>query len=59
MDCLVHGVAKSRTRLSDFHYHSHDCGVQSIVLYIVLYQGLLIKLLVEGHLHCFVFRDYE
>ena len=21
MDCLVHGVAKSRTRLSDFHLH--------------------------------------
>ena len=21
MDCIVHGVAKSRTRLSDFHYH--------------------------------------
>ena len=22
MDCIVHGVAKSRTRLSDFHYLS-------------------------------------
>ena len=21
MDCVVHGVAKSRTRLSDFHFH--------------------------------------
>ena len=21
MDCTVHGVAKSRTRLSDFHFH--------------------------------------
>ena len=21
MDCIVHGVAKSQTRLSDFHYH--------------------------------------
>ena len=21
MDCLVHGVAKSRTRLSNFHFH--------------------------------------
>ena len=20
-DCIVHGVAKSRTRLSDFHFH--------------------------------------
>ena len=22
MDCIAHGVAKSRTRLSDFHFHS-------------------------------------
>ena len=21
MDCIVHGVEKSRTRLSDFHFH--------------------------------------
>ena len=21
MDCMVHGVAKSQTRLSDFHFH--------------------------------------
>ena len=21
-DCIVHGIAKSRTRLSDFHFHS-------------------------------------
>ena len=23
MDCIVHGVAKSRTRLSDFHFQAH------------------------------------
>ena len=23
MDCIVHGVAKSRTPLSDFHFHFH------------------------------------
>ena len=23
MDCIVHGVTKSWTRLSDFHFHSH------------------------------------
>ena len=23
MDCIVHGVAKSRTQLSDFHFHFH------------------------------------
>ena len=26
MDCIVHGVAKSRTRLSDFHFHFHPDG---------------------------------
>ena len=25
MDSIVHGVAKSRTRLSDFHFHFHHC----------------------------------
>ena len=25
MDCIVHGVAKSRTRLSDFHFHLSVC----------------------------------
>ena len=24
MDCIVHGVAKSRTRLSDFHTLTHS-----------------------------------
>ena len=30
MDCIVHGVAKSWTRLSDFHFHfhSHSLGFQ-------------------------------
>ena len=26
MDCIVHGVAKSWTRLSDFHFHFHFPG---------------------------------
>ena len=24
MDCIAHGVAKSRTRLSDFHFQQHE-----------------------------------
>ena len=24
MDCIVHGLAKSWTRLNDFHFHFHD-----------------------------------
>ena len=27
MDCIVHGVAKSWTRLSDFHFHLSSKGV--------------------------------
>ena len=41
MDCIVHGVAKSRTRLSDFHFqgyviakefcaHAHTCAGEYI-----------------------------
>ena len=26
MDCIVHGVAKSQTGLSDFHFHFHPGG---------------------------------
>ena len=30
-DCIVHGVTKSQTRLSDFHFHlmSINCGVSN------------------------------
>ena len=28
MDCIVHGVAKSQTRLSDFHFQGHTLGKQ-------------------------------
>ena len=30
MDCIVHGVSKSRTRLSDFHFHFESPGTQSL-----------------------------
>ena len=26
MGCIVHGVPKSQTRLSDFHFHFHERG---------------------------------
>ena len=29
MDCIVHGVAKSQTRLSDFHFHFSQQTVDS------------------------------
>ena len=31
MDCIVHGVAKSQTRLSDFHFH---CMPISLLIYL-------------------------
>ena len=31
MDCIVHGVAKSRTQLSDFHFHL--CVLIPVVMY--------------------------
>ena len=33
MDCIVHGVTKSQTRLSDFHFHKYLSGLgQSLSL---------------------------
>ena len=29
MDCIVHGVAKGQTQLSDFHFHFHFSSVYS------------------------------
>ena len=31
MDCIVHGVAKSRTQLNDFHIHIHN-GIMIMLL---------------------------
>ena len=28
MDYIVHGVAKSRTLLNDFHFHTNICSIQ-------------------------------
>ena len=30
MDCIVHGVAKSRIRLSDFHFHLNHAGIPGL-----------------------------
>ena len=27
MDCIIHGVAKSQTRMSDFHFHFHTPNI--------------------------------
>ena len=29
MDCIVHGVAKSQTQLSDFHFHLKEEGKET------------------------------
>ena len=38
MDCIVHGVTKSGTQLSDFHFHFHAKSLQlllTVTLWIV------------------------
>ena len=35
MDCIVHGVTKSWTRLSDFHFHSHPYVRASLIAQLV------------------------
>ena len=39
MDCIIHGVTKSQTQLSAFHFHFHDIGPysQGYVLPVVMY----------------------
>ena len=32
LDCIVHGVAKSWTRLSDFHFHFHYWCYQGVAI---------------------------
>ena len=32
MDCIIHGVAKSRTLLSDFHFHSLATANRDLLL---------------------------
>ena len=31
MGCIVHGVAKSRTRLSDFNFHLNHAGTPGLI----------------------------
>ena len=35
MDCIVHGVSKSRTRLSDFHSLSHGQEALNIIKWLM------------------------
>ena len=40
MDCTVHGVTKSRTRLSDLHFHLHFSQLlYNVVLFSVAQQS--------------------
>ena len=33
MDCIVHGVAKSRTQLSNFHFHTYIMSTYLLEMY--------------------------
>ena len=40
MDCIVHGVTKSQTRLSDFYFHrgqSYEHRSKSVGFYVIKY----------------------
>ena len=37
MDCVVHGVTKSRTRLSDFHFHLMNEAVMNICVQVFVW----------------------
>ena len=41
MGCIVHGVAKSQTQLSDFHFTSYTFFFKNIYLFICLLQILV------------------
>ena len=43
MDCIVHGVPKSGTQLSDFHFHFHIWVLKEICPEYSL-EGLMLKL---------------
>ena len=45
IDCIVHGVAKSQTRLSDFHFHFHvKNGIKSKHCYACLLERFRIDI---------------
>ena len=37
MDCIVHGVTKSQTRLSDFHFHFMNKAVMNICVQVFVW----------------------
>ena len=52
MDCIVHGVAKSWTRLSDFHFHSHQLTFPPTV-----WEGSLVSTPSPAFVTCGLFDD--
>ena len=52
MDYTVHGVAMSRTPLSDFHFHFRNLiGVNTTLIYIYQLDSLLISGVTFWHIH--------
>ena len=45
MDCIIHGVAKSQTRLRDFHFHNNDSNrcFFCLLISIKMYRNLRLK----------------
>ena len=57
MDCIVHGITKNQTRLSDFHFHPHLFHPQ-IVIFNILF--LLVRVLGNvGILVAFILKCWD
>ena len=55
MDCIVHGVAKSRTQLSDFHFHF---VTKNIISDHFMSQYFLLESIFFIHSHIYAFNYY-
>ena len=49
MDCIVHGVAKSWTWLSDFHFYEEDKSLSQHVIYIYTYTFFFVFFSIMGY----------
>ena len=47
MDCIVHRVAKSRTRLSDFHFHFKDYSPPGSSVHGILQAGIIERVVIS------------
>ena len=47
VDCVVHGIAKSRTRLSDFHFHFQVHQMEEVWVLVIIEHGIWRNLIIS------------